>query len=384
MALSLLIVKMNNQTPMSQRAKIFSLYVLSILVGFSLILTSCKKKVATPTVKTEDVYVAGSVDTTIFFGTLKVPAYWKNGVRTTLMTNTAGSVTAIAVNGNTVYSVGYITSTPGQVLLWKNKTTPIKVTLDGEAEAYATSIALSDIGDIYVAGYQNDGIGSSAVAKFWKVPANGNSSTSLPLSKGSYKSNDTYANGIAIVGYDIYTTGIVYNGSKNIAVIWRNGGSYIPLTNGTFNAFGEGIATSGNNVYISGYENNTIKCWKYDGISAAVTPLYSLGTTGSSGTSINCIAVGNNKVYIAGYDYSATPYKAMYWNNGSPFILPTSSTDEHTSAIAVAGNNVYVTGFFTDAQTMSRRSILWKNGKKVSGLDGSQNIDAEALFVVKN
>ncbi len=371
---------MENQRKLTQRMKLISSYALILLMSFSLMISSCKKKEATPPAIPDDVYIAGN-----FTDDGKAyPAYWKNGEKKPLGTS-EGQVEAIAVNGANVYAVGYVSSKSGQIILWKNGNA-IKVTLDAEPSAYAYAIAVSGT-DVYVAGRQLETSTQKYFPKYWKIDTSTNPATvmSTPLGKGPPNNTESRANAIAVSANQVYISGYAYNGSNYIVVLWKGDGTYIPLTLGQYNAFSYGIAISGSDVYIGGSEAGTAKYWEYNGLSAATS--HDIGTAGKSQAGeINCIAVNDSKVYMAWYDYSGTLGKAMHWNNGTKIPLSTgSAVNEETYSIAVAGNNVYVAGRFDadPAGGYNFRSILWKNGKKVAGFKGEEDILALALFVVK-
>ncbi len=363
---------MNNQTKYYNKAKLLSQYLFILFTGFILILASCKKKEAIPA-KTDDVYVAGSIT----IAGKDYPAYWKNGTKVQLSTTEEGYVYALAVNGEGVYAVGYVAPNSDQITLWKNGKA-IPVTLPGTPPAEAYGIALSGT-NVYVCGYQSDGLNSSEVAKYWKIGAD-EKPIAFPLGQGGYIGKNAEAYGIAVSANHVYVTGDVNAGK--IAVLWDDTGTqytgYKELTDGTLLAKAWSIALSGPDVYIGGTENESIKYWVNDGKPANT---HVLGA-GASYEYLNGIAVNGNTVYMAGIDASGLLKKAMYWNNGKLFLLTGGSgSGEKAYSIAVAGNNVYVTG---DNDNTSA-SYLWRNGKLVAPFDGKDaNIYAIALFVVKN
>ncbi len=368
---------MSNHTKLSQKTKSISHYILLILMGISLFVSSCKKKEAAPAAKPDDVYVAG------FFtskGGSQYPAYWKNGNLVQLSTSEEGIVKAIAVSDKDVYCVGYLYTSQNQIVLWKNKTL-IPVTLNTDPEASAYGIAVLN-GEVYVAGYQIDPTNNNLeVAKYWKIGID-NIPHGTPLGKGSNGSNNAEASAIAISTDHIYVTGYVISQATghSIAVLWENGPiytSYQELTDGNFNAYGNGIAITGTDAYIGGGENGTVKYWKND-----KNQVTAVGSVNHSAASYNCIALNGNKVYMAGTDHSGVVYKAMYWNNVTPVPLNGGNgVNEYAYQTAVAGNNVYVTG----GNDISNASYLWRNGSLVPPFDGKdKTISATALYVVKN
>jgi hypothetical protein len=365
---------MKAQPNLMQKAKAPGLHALILLMGFSLSISSCKKKDTTPNVKyvyEDDLYIAGYYTKNSSF----YPAYWENGNKVELKVDgvyTVGSVNAITVSGTDVYAVGSSGSN-SNVTLWKNGEA-IKVTQDGEKSAHAQAITVSN-GQVYIAGYQMQLQTNSAV--YWQVEPN-KPPASIVLNKLGNMDKHNVGSAIAVLNGKVYTAGYANNASINQAVLWT--GKIPAILGSSTSSFGQGIAVSGNDLYIGGIEDNTVTYWKNDG-----SPAVAVGTLKKSNTGLNCITINENKVYMAGSDYSgSSSAKAVYWNGNTPVPLITgiASTYESAVSVAVAGNNIYVTGEFASALT-GIRSILWANGKKVPGFDGSQDIRATALFVVK-
>ena len=359
---------------------LFSSYALILFAGLSLSLNSCKKKDPPPPVvyAPDDVYIAGAYTE----AGIAYPAYWKNGEKVELIglsdLKEAGYIEAITVNGPDVYAVGQLYANAGQIILWKNGKI-IKVTLDGEKFAQAKGISVSGTGDVYIVGSQKGA--NYFVPTYWKISGS-DPVKSKPLTTES--AEHVYGRGIAILNSNIYITG----GTASFKImLWKDDGTMVTtseLNNDnslTGYSSGYGIAVSNDNIYIGGVENNTVKYWRNN-----KNDHVDLGVMSKTRTDLGCIALdASNNVYMAGYDFSGPSKKAIYWKQGSaPVTLttPATTTDEYASAIAVARNNVYVTGFFNATPTTSR-SILWMNGKKVPGFEGSKDIYATALFVVK-
>ncbi len=365
---------MNNQTKPTRKTKTFSYCLLILLTSFSLSISSCKKTGSgngfTPAkyVYKDDVYVGGRIS--------NYPAYWKNGQLVQLSKTNQGEVYAITASGTNVYAVGK-SGIPGsfKVVVWKNGKV-IQLT-DGIKESHPNGIAVSG-STVHVVGYEEGN--NIDVAKYWTINAD-DKVIGTPLSNG------TSANAIAVSNDHVYITGEGHINSKDIVAIWKDG-VYITGFEGTgsYGPSGYGIAVANNKVYVGGEEGNA-KYWVYDATNTIST---SLGANSAMYYSLNCIALNaTNNVYVAWSDYSGVYNKAMYSKDGKPVILSSSSatTDERAQSIAVAGNNVYVTGYSktgTDKNTLIK-SLLWINGAKVPGFDGTQQWGMEftALFVVK-
>src|SRR5579863_1805333 len=164
-----------------------------------------------------DIYIAGYGQS----NTGNYAAYWKNGVRTIVFSNSnLINAVSIAVSGSDIY----LTATIGNdtAAYWKNGA---RTTL-GSHNCYAYGIAMSG-GDVYVIGVDN------SVPVYWK---NG-TETALPYQALSAPY------GITISGTDVYISG-VDNGN---AVYWKNGLEKI-LDVGAANA----IAISNSDIYVTG------------------------------------------------------------------------------------------------------------------------------------
>ncbi len=250
-----------------------------------------------------DIYVGGYEDN----GTRNVAKYWKNGIATLLGNGVSSSsyVSSIFVSDGNVFVLG---SENGVPTYWRNGVA-IPVT-NGAFQAEANSIFING-NDVYVAGYERN-IGGHYVAKYWK-----NGVETILSSTTSYAA--AYA--ISVSGNDVHVAGYEYNptSSNDVAKYWKvsNGGTpqSTILSDGTGDAYAEGIAVSGNDVYIAGLDegNNTAKAWK-NGIATTLS-------TGGSRTYANSVFVYNNDVYYAGAGYNGTNWMSTYWKNGSAVNL---------------------------------------------------------------
>jgi hypothetical protein len=244
-------------------------------------------------------------------------------------------------------------------------------------------------GKIYVAGVETYP-GKGKEAKYWKdgVPVVLSDSATVEFA---------VANCIVVVGKDVYVGGSEISLAQpptQIAKYWKNGKG-INLTLPNENSFPEitSIAVSGNDVYAAGHDQATrgngiievAKYWK-NGTPVSLTG----GSANSRDAGVNAIAVVGNDVYAAGFenipilDQGATTYifSAKYWKNGIDIKL--SGTGQNGisigNSIAVAGNNVYVAGFFGGGAGKQQIAGYWKNGIAVNVTDGS--LDAEAKSIV--
>lgn len=222
-----------------------------------------------------DVHVVGNVVRSDIGITGVVPMYWKND-DVMIVHKTNEYSTGIAVFNNDVYISGnryyydiYYGANyrknplghgkgPYELFFLTDLGTEGAVTDPASPNvASAEAIAISAIGDIYIAGFQNNAAGKR-VAKYWvnEIPKT--------LTNGTY---DAEAIAIATVGTDVYVAGYAKN--KNgvaVATYWKNH-SMVELTNGSYDAEITGIVVEGDDVYASGTEMNAdgirvAKYWK--------------------------------------------------------------------------------------------------------------------------
>ena len=109
---------------------------------------------------------------------------------------------------------------------------------------------------------------------------------------------------------------------------------------------------------------------------------------GSGRVTVNGVAGGASftyipDVYIAGYIYGKDGIaRATYWKNGIQTILGASGQSTEGLDIALAGDDVYVTGFKTLPSFKVAR--LWKNGTEMLLSDDKYPSSGEAIFIAGN
>src|SRR5690606_10116964 len=187
-----------------------------------------------------DVYVAGFEENDKYISVAKV---WKNGVETVLSDGQKASIAkSVFVSGNDVYVAGITTNASGKKVatLWKN-TVPAKLS-DGTNNADASSVVVSG-NDVYVAG--TDVVNGKATPVYWK---NG-TRVELPFESGGFGGA---AKALSVQGSDIYVAGTEM---PQKAKFWRNGISTVLPADGANTYLVQGIALSGNDVYVSGTIN---------------------------------------------------------------------------------------------------------------------------------
>ncbi len=187
---------------------------------------------------------------------------------------------------------------------------------------------------------------------------------------------------------DVYLAGFEQGNGAPIAMYWKNGVAY-HLTNNAQSAIAEGIAVSGNDVYVVGQQRGPTghilaMLWK-NGVATALTD-------GTKDGYANGIVISGTDVYVCGDEIglnaSGDPYSAAeYWKNGVPTILSNSAAGQGANAISVSGSDVYVGGFQNKTtQTPSGTStypvsLYWKNGVPIALTNGSAAAGAFAIFV---
>lgn len=219
-----------------------------------------------------DVYLAGSVNGNT--APYLRPAYWKNGVITTLsQTSDYASAISIHIDGNDIYASGWdltANNTQYQAKYWKN----------GVAQTIADCPRLHDIttsgSDIYVAGYD-----FTYKPAYWKNGAK----VSLPVASGA----GGEAIRIKLNGNDVYVCGSEeITGQPQKAILWKNGIQQ-PL-DGTANAY----------------------------------------------TVANDMDIDGSNIYLCGAHYgSNNQYRAVYWKNGSIHYLNNNPNTNYAEATAI-------------------------------------------------
>ena len=273
-----------------------------------------------------DVYAAGSAITAISHSD---PVLWKNGSLVSLPANPCGNgtsvLTSVLVSGPDLYMGGYQSQPAacGQAspVTWKNSVItylPVDGVFPNGGEIYSIAISGSDF---YAVGADNTVASPySSKAKIWK---NG---VATVISSSNYAS----AQGIAVVGTDVYVAGYELSGSKTVATVWKNGIG-TTLSNVTNDAKGNSIFVSGSDVYVAGYENlgsvQRAVVWK-NGVPTYLTD----GTNNAVGWSV---FVYGTDVYVAGHEKSGSNFVAKYWKNGMPTVLSSPTMVSIASVIVV-------------------------------------------------
>ncbi len=318
------------------------------ILSLILLSSACKKTETNGTTSGPTVYIAGNGANSAL--------YWKNGIATVLpkqSPNNFSSSSSIFVSDTDVYVAGsdYTGNISAGVAInavyWKNGMEILLTNLSMPQWALANSIFVSG-GDVYVAGYEqtSDGIGA---AVYWK---NGVLVDLTPLTPpyptpptppvntiGSYQLRD-YARAFSIYvsGNDVYVSGFdqFYK-----AAFWKNGVK-TQLSDVYEISNANSIFVSGSDVYTAGWLGDSAVYWK----NATINYLQDLMPAQAYS-----VYVSGSDVYVAG----GQDGYAQYWKNGTVTNLQ-SGNASWANSIFVAGNNVYVAGGETGIPQ------YWKNG----------------------
>jgi len=241
----------------------------------------------------------------------------------------------VAVSGSSVYVTGYLINSSANA----NAVQFGGVALPG---ASATTNA-----DVFVAKYTDAG---TSATYGWAVTGGGT----------SYD----YGYGIAVSGSNVYVTGNVYNSSANanavqfggvalpgatttastdvFVVKYRDAGSAPALGwavtgGGTDYDYGQGIAVSGSNVYVTGYFVNN--------------------SANANGVQFGGVALPGASATM-GYDVFAARYTDAGNSATSGWAVAGGGPDTDIgNGIAVSGTSVYVAGFVTSAATFGSTTL---------------------------
>jgi hypothetical protein len=194
---------------------------------------------------------------------------------------------------------------------------------------------------------------------------------------------------------DIYVLGT----SNDSLIYWKNGQPTLLTGTHGYQAYGNGIAISGGNVYVSG-GSSAIQLPSYGNvwINGIASPLAD-SAGNAANTEISAIFVHGPDVFVAGIvQYDTThgiPYtndSAVYppsgkvatlWKNGHPAFLPgytllasgygggaVATHSDYVSGIYISGNDVYVSGgsngYYADKDSSMQFARYWKNGVNIN------------------
>jgi len=216
-------------------------------------------------------------------------------------------------------------------------------TATGPTFTYVDDILVAGTLRLYPSGF------NPAFAFYW------DNGIPVLLSRTPVGGADMAATGIASSGNDIYVCGYQYydyGKNKCYAIVWKDS---VPTTLSNItsqDAKPYAIQASGQQVFVVGYLNNgnhdVATVW-VDGQPTAL-----LGDTVNSYA--NAITIVGGDVYIAGYRAQSNNanHVALYWKNASVATLSDGTRDALTTGVAVIGADLYVSGNMGGG-------VVWKN-----------------------
>lgn len=298
---------------------------------------------------------------------------WKNGIVTDI-TNGANDSNGnfVYVDDGDIYIAGYTNNGAERIAtVWKNGNILYELT-DGTKDAKAKAVIV-DGEDLYTTGYEDKNEGKK-IAKVWR-----NGTVLYELTDGS---NDALAYSSYINFGDIYTVGYDKNmDNKLVSKVWRNGELLHTLTNGDFDSIANSVQVIANEVYVAGYEKNAdnvlvAKVWRND------QEHYVLSDGQNSGNAYSLYPNGND-IYIAGYENDNEGSRiAKVWRNGdSLYNLTNVGMEGRAYAIYIYENDIYVAGYQKNEEGVEIAKV-WKNGEELYELsDGSVDTRAYSVHV---
>jgi len=179
------------------------------------------------------------------------------------------------------------------------------------------------------------------------------------------------------------------------ATIWKNGKRFL-LSDGSYDAFCNGVHADGETIYIVGceatgdlvddgyyepYHQNVGVIWKFkagEEDKAEKTVI----SDGKYSTSPIAVTVADGKVYAAGFDTPEYDRRVILWTDGKPQYLTDGTTDALAYCICSDGKDVYVGGYVQPADNKQGGvATIWKNGVAQSLTSGKTVAKVNAVCV---
>jgi len=281
-------------------------------------------------VQNNHVYVAGAMANG---GSLTYPGYWKDGIQHIFSKNGAGQ--AIAVIGNDIYVAGYIETHDNldhiEARLWKNGIEiPLSNPFSGSGGQITSSIATGiDVhnGQVFICGTASNNLYFSS-AMVWQADGTG-IAYSTP-SKNGLTDTTTTATRIKFQGNDMYICGLTsFEFGNSFLTYWKNGIPVMQSTPNLTNSSYSSIAIMGTDVYTTGI----------DGANLLINAAYwknNIETLLSPNAGSGRLAILGNDIYVVGDTFVGPNFllpTPAYWLNGNLVILPAPS---NTTATAIS------------------------------------------------
>lgn len=164
-------------------------------------------------------------------------------------------------------------------------------------------------------------------------------------------------------GTVVYVVGEIYTVNDiPVATCWVNGVAKMMSTDTTKNSEASGIVVKDTDVYICGSVNQATAVYWKNGVMHTLP----------QGVITLAIAVDGNDVYVTGCTYTNGNYVAAYWKNGQLTNIGDTTKMSYPSSIAISGSDVYIAGSEYTAKPVQNITgpylTSWKNGvEKVIG-----------------
>lgn len=294
-------------------------------------------------------------------------AYWKNGVAASVPATIATSG-AFYVSGNNIYAAG-----GNNIYLGEGRTGNADYWVNGVVKALPAATSYAFARAIFASGADVYAAGETYYPQQLTVP--------------------------------FTTTTASYPTSGYVATYWKNGVAATLPSEGVVseaNGFGitnyadyiSGMFVSGNDVYIAGGSHNfktgvdssfhPASYWKNGVPTELGNGLVDIATSFNNVPTTTAIYVAGSDVYVAGFESSPTNEQmALYWKNGvATFLTNPNVSQAAAESIFVSGSDVYVAGYETI--NGSTYATYWKNGVatdfSASGIPSS----AQSIFISGN
>jgi hypothetical protein len=284
---------------------------------------------------------------------------WENNTPTPLSTGSGTIFSVVVDKESDVYAAG-IENVSGYLVakLWKNNVEEYAIS-GTSSNAWAHSVAMSDDGDVYMAG-DVDGVG-----KVWK---NG-------VAEPKYIEAISLRS-VFISGNDVYAAGVKADGT---AGVWKNGELLYNLVAGE-KSIAYSVAVVGDDVYTAGYGSVDGSKW-FPGVFKNDTPIYMLGAATSSYTPeypLGLFIAPAGAIYVAGHEIITGKAVARVWKNNVQATLNTTGWDRSVAcSVFVFGSDIYVAGIGYEG--VDRYALLWKNNDLPTKL--ATGFSANSVFV---
>jgi hypothetical protein len=286
-----------------------------------------------------DVYIVGFQRSRLGSGYNNLATMWHNGQITILESDGQSAVAYdIVADGNDIFIVGTLTSNNRNTASYWRNGELTKLT-DGSTNSEVSAIVKSG-NDIYLAGtYANKAV-------YWK---NGE------IVELATRGTRSYGHDITEVGGKVYVAGYELFRGIEVAVLWIDGEQTF-ITDGTKRATLDGVAVSGNDVYVAGREGETTvstsrrlaKYWK-NGKEVKLNE-------GPNSAFARAIKIHNGDIYVVGDELVRSGVDHVkYWKNNSEVLVSHEDRQSAGYDIEVKGNDVFIAGHH------SHVAAFWKN-----------------------